>query len=80
MVDALRGEESIHGLCRREGIAESHYSSRSKEFFEAVKRRPSGDTQFQASTGEVQGLKREMRVLKGLVAERLLENCLLKNT
>ena len=33
----LRGEESIAGLCRREGIAESLYCSWSKEFLGAVR-------------------------------------------
>ena len=33
----LRGEESIAGLCRREGIAESLYYSWSKEFLEGAK-------------------------------------------
>ena len=40
----LRGEESIAGLCRREGIAESLYYSWSKEFLEAGKNRLAGDT------------------------------------
>ena len=32
VLEGLRGEESIAALCRREGIAESLYYSRSKEF------------------------------------------------
>ena len=39
----LRGEESIAALCRREGIAESLYYSRSKEFLEAGKGRLADD-------------------------------------
>jgi transposase len=37
VLDVLRGEESIAGLCRREGIAESLYYSWSKEFLEGAK-------------------------------------------
>ena len=44
VLDGLRGEHSIAELCRREGIAESLYSSWSKEFLEAGKRRLAGDT------------------------------------
>ena len=36
--DALRGEDSIAELCRREGIAQSMYYTWSKEFMEAGKR------------------------------------------
>jgi transposase len=36
VLDGLRGERSIAELCRREGIAESPYYTRSKEFLEAV--------------------------------------------
>ena len=60
MVSGLRGEDSIAELCRREGIAESLYYSWSKEFLEAGKKRLSGDTARQASSGEVKDLRREM--------------------
>ena len=74
----LRGEESIAALCRREGIAEGLYYSWSKEFLEAGKKRLAGDTGRQATSGEVKGLRQEMRDLKELVAELSLENRLLK--
>jgi len=80
VLDGLRGEDSIAALCRREGIAESLYYSWSKEFLEAGKKRLSGDTARQATTGEVKGLKREMRDMKELVAELSLENRLLKKS
>ena len=78
MVSGLRGEESIAALCRREGIAEGLYYSWSKEFLEAGKKRLAGDTGRQATSGEVKGLRQEMRDLKELVAELSLENRLLK--
>lgn len=76
----LRGEYSISELCRREGIAESLYYSWSKEFLEAGKRRLAGDTERQADSGEVKGLRHEMGDLKELVAELTLENRLLKKS
>jgi transposase-like protein len=65
-------------LCRRESIAEGLYYSWSKEFLEAGKKRLAGDTGRQATSGEVKGLRHEMRDLKELVAELSLENRLLK--
>ena len=64
VLSGLRGEDSIAELCRREGIAESLYYSWSKEFLEAGKKRLSGDTARQASSGEVKELRHEMRDLK----------------
>ena len=78
LLSGLRGEDSIAELCRREGIAESLYYSWSKEFLEAGKKRLSGDTARQASSGEVKDLRHEMRDLKEALAEQVLENRLLK--
>jgi hypothetical protein len=44
VLDGLRGEHSIAGFCRREGIAEGPYYSWSTEFLEAGKRPLAGDT------------------------------------
>ncbi len=78
VVSGLRGEDSIAELCRREGIAESLYYSWSKEFLGAGKKRFSGDTARQASSGEVKDLRREMHDFKEALAEQVLENRLLK--
>ena len=78
VLSGLRGEHAIAELCRRERIAESMYYSWSKEFLEAGKRRLSGDTERQASSGEVRDLRREAGELKALVADLILENRLLK--
>ena len=80
VLEGLRGEHSIAELCRREGIAQGLYYKWSKEFLEAGKRRRSGDTERQATTGEVTGLKREMRGLKEVVADLTLENRVLKKS
>ncbi|MFN7190658.1 MAG: IS3 family transposase [Rhodospirillales bacterium] len=78
VISGLRGEHSIAELCRREGIAESLYYVWSKEFMEAGKKRLTGDTERQASSGEVKDLRREMSALKELVADLTIENRLLK--
>jgi transposase len=76
----LRGEDTIAELCRQEGIAQSQYYSWSKEFMEAGRKRLAGDTAREANTGEVQGLRREARDLKEVVAEPALELRLLKKS
>ena len=80
VLEGLRGEYSIAELCRREGIAESLYYNWSKDFLEAGKKRLSGDTARQATSGEVTSLKRETRDLKEALADTLLENRLLKKS
>jgi transposase len=80
VLSGLRGEYAIAELCRREGIAESLYYSWSKEFLEAGKKRLAGDTERQASSGEVTDLRRQMSGLKELVADLTLENRLLKKS
>jgi len=80
VLEGLRGEYSIAELCRREGIAQSLYYKWSKEFLEAGKKRLSGDTERQATSGEVKDLRHEMRDLKEALADVLLENRLLKKS
>lgn len=80
VLSGLRGEYSIAELCRREGIAQSLYYSWSKDFLEAGKKRLAGDTERQASSGEVKGLRHQASDLKELVAELTLENRLLKKS
>ena len=80
VLEGLRGEDSIVELCRREGIAQGLYYSWSKEFLEAGKKRLSGDTVREASTGEVKVLRREAHDLKEVVAEQALELRLFKKS
>ena len=80
VLSGLRSEDSIAELCCREGITESLYYSWSKEFLEAGKKRLSGDTARQASSGEVKEVRHEMRDLKEALAEQVLENRLLKKS
>jgi transposase len=78
VLECLRGEESIAALCRREGIAESLYYNGSKEFLEAGKKRPAGDTARAATSDEMKVLRKEARDLKEVVAEQELELRLFK--
>jgi transposase len=80
VVEGLRGETTIAELCRREGIAESLYYSWSKEFMEAGKARLAGNPKRQASSSEVDELRRENEQLKQAVAELLLQNRVLKKS
>jgi len=80
VLEGLRGEDSIAGLCRREGLNANVYYRWSKEFLEAGKKRLSGDTQREATSGEVKDLRGEAAALKEALAELLMENRLLKKS
>ncbi len=74
VLSALRGEDSIAELCRKEGTTQSLYHSWSKEFLEARKKRLATDTARKASAGDVKNLCAEAVALKELVADLVLEN------
>ena len=78
VLEGMIGEESIATICRREGINPNLYYRWSKSFLEAGKKRLSGDTQREATSGEVTELRRENEELKKLLAETYLENRLIK--
>lgn len=80
VLEGLKGEASIAELCRRESISPNLYYTWSKEFLEAGKKRLQGDTDREASTVEVTGLKKENEQLKALVAELSLKNRVLKKS
>ena len=78
VLEGLRGEDSIAELCRREGLNANVYYRWSKEFLEAGKKRLSGDTRREATSGEVKDLRGEAAALKEALAELLMENRCLK--
>ena len=80
VLEGLRGEVSIAELCRREGIHTNVYYTWSKAFLEAGKKRLNGDTQREATTDEVSGIKQENDQLKQLVADLSLKNMVLKKS
>jgi transposase len=80
VLEGLKGEESIAGLCRREGINPNLFYRWSKEFLEAGKKRLLGDTIREASSYEVTDLRKENDQLKQLVAELSLQARVLKKS
>ena len=80
VLEGLRGEASVAELCRREGINPNMYYKWSKEFLEAGKTRLTGDSQRQATSSEVDDIRRENEQLKQVVAELLLKNRALKKS
>ena len=80
VLEALRGEDTIAGVCRKYGIHQNNYFKWSKEFVEAGKRRLSGDTLREATRDEVSELKRMNDVLKRELGELYVENKELKKT
>jgi transposase len=80
VLEGLRGEESIAELCRREGISPNLYYNWSKEFLEAGKKRLSGNTKREATSGEVMSLRKQNSRLKRLVADLSLKNDVLKKS
>src|ERR1700721_2176447 len=57
VLEGLRGEDSIAGLCRKEGINQNLYYRWSKEFLEAGKKRLAGDPRREGASDEVKELK-----------------------
>jgi transposase len=80
VLGGLRGEDTIAGLCRREGISPNLYYNWSKEFLEAGQQRLMGNTKRQADSTEVGELRQENGQLKHLVADLSLKNVVLKKS
>jgi transposase len=72
VLEGLRGEIPISELCRREGIAPTMYYRWSKAFLDAGKNGLTRDTQRDATSDEVRGLKDENATLKRALAESVL--------
>jgi len=80
VLEGLKGEASIAELCRKEGINPNVFYKWSRDFMEAGKKRLQGDTEREANSTEVVGLKKENDQLKALVAELSLKNRVLKKS
>lgn len=78
VIEGMRGEDSIAGLCRKYGINDNLYYKWSKDFLEAGKKRLSGDTERNANTQEVDSLKKENDDLKRALADLYVRNEVLK--
>lgn len=80
IIEGMRGEESVTAICRKYGINDSLYYKWTKDFMEAGKKRLSGDTERNATTDEVQHLKKENDNLKKAIADLYLHNESLKKS
>src|SRR5258708_2672227 len=78
VIAGLRGEDSIAELCRTEGINQNLDYRWSEDFLEAGEKRLTGDTAREATSDEVNGLRRQTHPLKELLAELMVENGVLK--
>jgi transposase len=74
VLEAMRGEDSIAGVCRKYNIHTNNYFKWSKEFIEAGKRRLSGDTLREADRGEVIELKKSFEKMQRLIGKLYIEN------
>ena len=73
VLEGLRGEIGVSGLCRREGISPAVYYRWSKAFLEAGKNGLTKDTKRDTTGDEVRQLKEESGYLKKALAESVLE-------
>jgi transposase len=80
VMEGMRGEDSIAGLCRREGINPNLYYRWNRDFLEAGKKLLQGDTIREVNSSEVSDLRKENDQLKQLVAELALKNRVLKKS
>ena len=80
VMEALRAEMSIAELCRKYSIQESQFYKWNKEFLEAGKKRLSGDTTREATSEEVNDLRKENARLKEMVADLVLRYDIVKKS
>lgn len=80
VMEALRGEDSVAAICRKHGIVESVFYKWNKEFLEGGKKRLAGDTTREATSDEVNELRKENQRLKELVADLMLRHDILKKS
>jgi transposase len=80
VMEALRAEVSVAELCRKYSIQESQFYKWNKEFLEAGKKRLSGDTTREATSDEVEELRKENQKLKEMVADLVLRYDIVKKS
>jgi transposase len=80
VMEALRAEVSVAELCRKYSIQESQFYKWNKEFLEAGKKRLSGDTTREATSDEVEELRKENQKLKETVADLVLRYDIVKKS
>ena len=80
VMEALRAEVSVAELCRKYSIQEFQFYKWNKEFLEAGKKRLSGDTTREATSDEVEELRKENQKLKETVADLVLRYDIVKKS
>jgi transposase len=80
VMEAIRGEIPVAELCRKYGIHEAQFYRWNKEFLEAGKKRLSGDTTREATSSEVDELRKENLKLKELLADMMLRHDIVKKS
>ncbi len=80
VLEGFRREVTVNEICRREGIRPNNFYSWTKEFMEAGKQRLNRDTTRDATSQEINELKRDNTDLKHMVAELSLDLHRLKKT
>ena len=80
VMEAIRGEIPVAELCRKYGIHQAQFYRWSKEFLEAGKKRLSGDTTREATSSEVDELRKENLKLKELLADMMLRHDIVRKS
>lgn len=80
VMEGIRGETSIAELCRKYGITTSTFYAWNKEFIEAGKRQLAGDTLRQATSDEVNALRKENQALKENLADLVVRYDIVKKS
>lgn len=80
VMEGTRAELSIAELCRKYGISQPTYYKWSKEFVEAGKKRLSGDETREATSDEVNDLRKENTRLKESLADLVIRYDIVKKS
>ena len=80
VMEAIRGENSVAEICRKNGIHQTQFYKWNKEFLEAGKKQLSGDTTREATSDEVTELRKENQRLKEMVADLMLRYDIVKKS
>ena len=80
VMEAIRGEIPVAELCRKYGIHQAQFYRWNKEFLEAGKKRLSGDTTREATSSEVDELRKENLKLKELLADMMLRHDIVRKS
>jgi transposase len=78
VMEAIRGETPVPELCSKYGIHQAQFYRWNKEFLEAGRKRLAGDTTREATSSEVDDLRKENQKLKELLADIMFRHDIVK--